>query len=172
MGRSAGRAPRSDCVLRSLDDRPRWQAGSNRLESSLDYAIGGEALLNRPFTIIVHGVSAVTARVSKLHGASKSISRQGSESPTLWSALGTRWWFDSTQPCASSGRGLQNMEDHAREAEARAKSLSKKLEISEERVEAAERAWREIIHQSDCKLQEASKALERAQSRIAATEIS
>ena len=53
---------------------------------------------------------------------------------------------------------------------ARAKSLSKKLEISEERVETAERAWREIIRQSDCKLQEASKALERAQSRIAATE--
>ena len=65
---------------------------------------------------------------------------------------------------------LNSTVDQAREAEARAHSLQKKLEISEERVEAAERAWRELIHQSDCKLQEASKALERAQSRIADTE--
>jgi predicted nucleic acid-binding Zn-ribbon protein len=50
-----------------------------------------------------------------------------------------------------------------------AESLSK-LEISEEQLKPLKRAWREIIHQSDCKLQEASKALERAQSRIAATE--
>jgi chromosome segregation ATPase len=93
-------------------------------------------------------------------------------------ANASRFGRPSAPDCGSTALSLvhqaadvfKGMEDHAREAEARAKSLSKKLQISEERVEAAERAWREIIHQSDCKLQEASKALERAQSRIAATE--
>jgi hypothetical protein len=66
------------------------------------------------------------------------------------------------------------MEDHARETEARAQSLCKsaveRLKLTEQRIEAAERARRKIINEADCKLQDASRALEQAQSRIEATE--
>ena len=66
------------------------------------------------------------------------------------------------------------MEDHARETEARAQSLCKsaadKLKIAESRIEAAERARREIIIEAECKLQDASRALTQAQARIEATE--
>src|ERR1700726_238893 len=65
---------------------------------------------------------------------------------------------------------FSSMEDHARETEARAKSLCKsaveRLELAEKRVEVAERARREIINEADCKLQDASRALKQAQSRI------
>ena len=66
------------------------------------------------------------------------------------------------------------MEDHAREIEARAKSMCKdaaeKLRQAEERIEVAERLQREIITEADCKLQDASRALKQAQSRIADAE--
>ena len=69
---------------------------------------------------------------------------------------------------------FSSMEDHARETEARAKSLCKsaveRLELAEKRVEVAERARREIINEADCKLQDASRALKQAQSRIEVAE--
>jgi len=69
---------------------------------------------------------------------------------------------------------FSGMEDHARETEARAQSLCKsaveRLKLTEQRIEAAERARRKIINEADCKLQDASRALEQAQSRIEATE--
>jgi chromosome condensin MukBEF complex kleisin-like MukF subunit len=69
---------------------------------------------------------------------------------------------------------FSSMEDHARETEARAQSLCKsaveRLELAEKRIEAADRARREIINEADCKLQEASRALKQAQSRIEAAE--
>jgi hypothetical protein len=69
---------------------------------------------------------------------------------------------------------FSSMEDHARETEARAQSLCKsaveRLKLTEQRIEAAERARRKIINEADCKLQDASRALEQAQSRIEATE--
>jgi hypothetical protein len=62
------------------------------------------------------------------------------------------------------------MEDHAREIEARAKSMCKsaaeQLKLTEKRVEAAERLQREIMTEADCKLQDASRALKHAQSRM------
>jgi uncharacterized protein involved in type VI secretion and phage assembly len=69
---------------------------------------------------------------------------------------------------------FRDMEDHARETEARAQSLCKsaveRLKLAEQRIEAAERARREIISEADCKLQDASRALKLAQSRIEAAE--
>jgi chromosome condensin MukBEF complex kleisin-like MukF subunit len=69
---------------------------------------------------------------------------------------------------------FSSMEDHARETEARAQSLCKsaveRLKLAEKRIEAAERARREIINEANCKLQEASRALKQAQSRIEAAE--
>jgi len=69
---------------------------------------------------------------------------------------------------------FSRMEDHARETEARAQSLCKsaaeRLKRAEQQVETAERARREIIHEADCKLQDASRALKQAQSRIEAAE--
>ena len=68
-------------------------------------------------------------------------------------------------------RGIQ---DHARETEARAQSLCKsaaeRLKHAEKRMEAAERARREIISEADYKLQDASRALKQAQSRLEAAE--
>jgi hypothetical protein len=66
------------------------------------------------------------------------------------------------------------MEDHAQETEARARSLCKtaveRLEFANQRTEAAERARRELITETECKLQDASRALKQAQSRIVAAE--
>jgi hypothetical protein len=69
---------------------------------------------------------------------------------------------------------FSNMEDHARETEARAQSLCKsaveRLKAAEKRIEIAERARLEIINEADCKLQAASRALKQAQSRIVSAE--
>jgi hypothetical protein len=67
---------------------------------------------------------------------------------------------------------FQNIEERARETEIRAQSLcknaSEKLRRAEMRAEAAERAQRELIVSAEHKLQDASRALEHAQSRIEA----
>jgi len=69
---------------------------------------------------------------------------------------------------------FRSMEDHARETEARAQALCKsaleRLKLAEMRTEAAEQARRELITEAECKLQDASRALTQAQSRIEATE--
>jgi hypothetical protein len=69
---------------------------------------------------------------------------------------------------------FSSIEDHARETEARAqllcKSAAERLRHAEKRIEAAERARRELIIEADCKLQDASRALKQVQSRIEATE--
>jgi hypothetical protein len=66
------------------------------------------------------------------------------------------------------------MEDHARETEARAqllcKSAAQRLGAAEKQIEIAERLRRELITETACKLQDASRALKQAQSRIVATE--
>jgi hypothetical protein len=65
---------------------------------------------------------------------------------------------------------FRRMEDHARETEARAQSLCKgaaeKLRVAEMRTEAAERALREAVIETERKLRNASRALAQAQSRI------
>jgi hypothetical protein len=65
---------------------------------------------------------------------------------------------------------FRGMEERARETEARAQSLCKcateKLRRAEMRAEAAEQAQRELIISAEHKLQDASRALEQAQSRI------
>jgi hypothetical protein len=69
---------------------------------------------------------------------------------------------------------FRNMEDRARETEARAQSLCKsaleRLRLAEMRTEAAERERRELVTEAECKLQDASRALKQAQSRIEAAE--
>ena len=69
---------------------------------------------------------------------------------------------------------FRGIEDHARETEARAQSLCKgaleRIRFAEMRAEAAERAQRELLTEAECKLQDASRALNQAQSRIQATE--
>jgi chromosome segregation ATPase len=69
---------------------------------------------------------------------------------------------------------FRSMEDHARETEARAQSLCKsameRIRFAEMRTEAAERAQRETIVEAECKLQDASRALNQAQSRIEAAQ--
>jgi hypothetical protein len=69
---------------------------------------------------------------------------------------------------------FRSMEDHAQETEARAQALCKsaleRLKLAEMRTEAAERARREFITEAECKLQDASRALVQAQSRIEASE--
>jgi hypothetical protein len=65
---------------------------------------------------------------------------------------------------------FRTIEEHAHETEARAQSLSEKLRLAEMRAELSERAQRELIIATDHKLQEASRALEHAQSRIKAQE--
>jgi len=66
------------------------------------------------------------------------------------------------------------MEDRARETEARARSLCQsavdRLHLAEQRIDAAERARRDIIHSTGEKLQDASRALKQAQMRIEAAE--
>jgi hypothetical protein len=69
---------------------------------------------------------------------------------------------------------FRSMEDHAREIEARSQSLCKsaleRLRLAEKRTEAAEQARREFLIEAECKLQDASRALEQAQLRIGAAE--
>lgn len=88
----------------------------------------------------------------------------------------------STSECGATALKLvyqaaevfSGMEDRARETEARAQSLClsavERLKLAEQRIENAERARREIISEADCKLQDASRALRQAQSRIEAAE--
>jgi chromosome segregation ATPase len=69
---------------------------------------------------------------------------------------------------------FNDMENHARETEARAQSLcesfAEKLQIAEQQRDAAERARREVVNELNGKLQEVSRALQQAQSRIARAE--
>ena len=69
---------------------------------------------------------------------------------------------------------FRSIEDQAQETEARAQALCKsameRLKLAEMRTEAAERAQRELITEAECRLQDASRALKQAQSRIEATE--
>jgi vacuolar-type H+-ATPase subunit I/STV1 len=69
---------------------------------------------------------------------------------------------------------FREMEERARETEVRAQSLCKaaaeKVRAAVMRAEAAERGHRELYVSADHKLQDASRALEQAQSRITAQE--
>jgi chromosome segregation ATPase len=69
---------------------------------------------------------------------------------------------------------FKGMENHAREAEARAQSLCEslagKLQLAEQQRDAAERARREVVNEFNGKLQDASRALQQAQSHIVRAE--
>ena len=75
---------------------------------------------------------------------------------------------------AQAAKVFRSIEDHAQDTEARAQALCKsaieRLKLAEIRTEAAERARRELITEAECKLQDASRALTLAQSRIEAAE--
>jgi hypothetical protein len=65
---------------------------------------------------------------------------------------------------------FKGMENHARETEARAQSLcesvAEKLRLVERQSDSAERARREVVNELNGKLQDMSKALQQAHSRI------
>jgi hypothetical protein len=69
---------------------------------------------------------------------------------------------------------FSDMENHARETEARAqalcKSLTEKLQLAERQRDCSERARREVIDELNGKLQEVARALQQAQARIATAE--
>jgi hypothetical protein len=69
---------------------------------------------------------------------------------------------------------FSEMEEQAREIEARAQSLCQsaadRLKLAERRIEVAEQARRELINDAECKLQDASRALKQAEKRIVAAE--
>jgi hypothetical protein len=69
---------------------------------------------------------------------------------------------------------FRGMEDQARETEARAQTLcrsaTEQLKLAEGRAETAEQARNELIVAVDWKLQDAARALQKAQSRIEAAE--
>jgi len=136
-----------------------------------------EPYLNRPFTITVHDCylwsSAKVLNYMAQRNLRVSVGRD--ENVLCF----TR---PSAPDCGTTALNLvyqaaevfSSMEDHARETEARAQSLCKsaveRLKLAEKRIESAERARREIIHDADCKLRDASRALKQAQSRIEAAE--
>jgi hypothetical protein len=65
---------------------------------------------------------------------------------------------------------FRTIEEHAQATEARAhslcKSASERIRLAEMRAEAAERAQRELIINAEHRLQDASRSLEQARSRI------
>jgi hypothetical protein len=65
---------------------------------------------------------------------------------------------------------FKGMENHAREAEARAQSLCEnlagKLQLAERQRDVAERARRDVVNELNGKLQDVSRALQQAQARI------
>jgi chromosome condensin MukBEF complex kleisin-like MukF subunit len=69
---------------------------------------------------------------------------------------------------------FDSIENHARATEARAQSLCQsaleRLKSAEVRIEVVERARREVIVEAEGKLQDASRALSQAQSRMKAIE--
>jgi hypothetical protein len=69
---------------------------------------------------------------------------------------------------------FSGMENHARETEARAqslcKSLAEKLQLAEMQRDASERARREIVNELNCKVQDVTRALQRAEARITEAE--
>lgn len=69
---------------------------------------------------------------------------------------------------------FSRIEDHARETEARARSMcrsaAERLKHAESQVETAEQVRRELITKFECKLQDASRVLRQVQSRVDATE--
>jgi hypothetical protein len=69
---------------------------------------------------------------------------------------------------------FRGMEHHARETETRAQSLcegfAEKLRLAEKQRDAAERAHRKVVNELNGKLQDVSRALQQAQSRIVASE--
>jgi len=69
---------------------------------------------------------------------------------------------------------LSGLEEQVREAEARARSMCKsaaeRAELAEKRLASAEKAWGDVINNAEGRLQDASRALTNAESRIAATE--
>ena len=69
---------------------------------------------------------------------------------------------------------FSDIEDNARETEARAKAMCKaaveRLQFADSRIETAERSRSEIIVDASSKLQDASRALTQAERRITAAE--
>jgi predicted phage tail protein len=101
-------------------------------------------------------------------GADENIVRLGPSAAT--NNLGASA-LDLVHQAAEIFKGLEN---HAREAEARAQSLCEslavKLQVAEKQRDAAERARREVVQEFNGKLQDASRALQQAQAHIVRAE--
>ena len=101
-------------------------------------------------------------------GADENIVRFGSSATTKDFGASA---LDLVHQAAEIFKGMEN---HAREAEARAQSLceslARKLQLAEQQRDAAERARREVVNEFNGKLQDASRALQQAQSHIVRAE--
>ena len=101
-------------------------------------------------------------------GADENIVRFGSSATTKDFGASA---LDLVHQAAEIFKGMEN---HAREAEARAQSLCEslagKLQLAEQQRDAAERARREVVNEFNGKLQDASRALQQAQSHIVRAE--
>ena len=146
------------------------------LRGSVNAATSDADRLNHPFTINVHHHRTLVAWGLEKDGTaqSESISRQGRQCPAVCPTVGSGLWREALDLVYQAAEVFTGMEDHAREIEARAKSMCKnaaeKLRQAEKQIEVAERLQREIITEADCRLQDASRALKQAQSRIADAE--
>jgi hypothetical protein len=76
-----------------------------------------------------------------------------------------KWYPRNRHTCCGKGAGRQTGS-----AQLLCKSAAERLCAAEKRIEIAERLRRELITETDCKLQDASRALKQAQSRIVAAE--
>ena len=101
-------------------------------------------------------------------GADENIVRFGSSATTKDFGASA---LDLVHQAAEIFKGMEN---HAREAEARAQSLCEslagKLQLAEQQRDAAERARREVVNEFNGKLQDASRALQQAQTHIVRAE--
>jgi hypothetical protein len=136
-----------------------------------------DLFLNCPFTITVHdSARSDPAKVSNDMAQRSMRASVGRDENILSFAR------SSAPDCGATALNLVyqaaevfgSMEEHARETEARARSLCKsaaeRLKLAEKRTEAAERERWQAISEADCKLQDASRALKQAQSRLDAAE--
>jgi chromosome segregation ATPase len=118
---------------------------------------------------------AIPKGLERRHGAARSerFGQQGRKRLELCSIVGTGLRRDSSQSRVSSGRSLrQHGRACPRDRSPRPVAVQERRRTTkaEKRTETAERECREIIIEIDFKLQDASKALKQAQSRLAANE--
>ena len=134
-------------------------------------------MLNRLFTITVHDVARSRPKRILNYMAQRNLREladRGENAPSFARPSISDSGETALNLVYQAAEVFRSIEDQAEETEARAQALCKsaleRLKLAEMRTEAAERARRELITEAECKLQDASRALAQAQSRIEAAE--